>query len=113
LRDRVRRDLEREHRRLDWIHRGPPARKALAIRTRVLIGVYQQLDRELAALSEEDDTTFAAWLEHTARVGAVMKARRVWPWWVYTRMVEFAAAPAKTSERVHQRMGTQDKRGAS
>jgi hypothetical protein len=54
------------------------------------------------------------WLQHTARVGAVMKAKRVWPWWVYTRMVELAAAPTTVSqqERMGECAATKDKRGA-
>jgi hypothetical protein len=112
LRDRVRRDLEREQRRLDWIERGPPVRKALARRTRVLIAAYQQLDGELTALSGQDESTFETWLKHVARVGAIMKAKRLWPWWIYTRMVDLAAAPMKTSGQVHECMGAKDKRGA-
>ncbi len=112
LRARIGRDLEREHRRQAWIDRGPPARKALAGRTHELVAVYQRLDQELSAIGELDQAGFAAWLERTARVGSVMKARRVWPWWVYTRLVELAAAPTKTPERAHECMGTKDKRGA-
>jgi hypothetical protein len=90
LRERIRRDLDREHRRLAWIERGPPARKALAARTRALVAVYQQLDAELSAIRQQDGAGFVAWLERTARIGAAMRARRVWPWWVYTRLVELA-----------------------
>jgi hypothetical protein len=92
LRERIRRDLEREQRRLEWIERGPPTRKVLAKRTRGLIAAYQQLERELSMLPEQDEATLAAWLEHMGRVGAVMKARRTWPWWVYARMGELAQA---------------------
>ncbi|HEY7637276.1 MAG TPA: hypothetical protein VH763_17115 [Gemmatimonadales bacterium] len=90
LRQRIRRDLEREHRRLAWIDRGPPARKALAARTQELIAVYQQLDRELSAIREQDHAGFGAWLERTGRLGAVMRARRKWPWWAYARAVKLA-----------------------
>jgi hypothetical protein len=93
LRERIRRDLDREHRRLAWIDRGPPARKSLAARTHALVAVYQQLDEELSVIREQDAAGFSAWLERTARVGAVMRARRAWPWWVYTRLVELARHP--------------------
>jgi hypothetical protein len=93
LRERIRRDLDREHRRLAWIERGPPARKVLAARTHTLLAVYQQLDEELSVIREQDAAGFAAWLERTARLGAVMRARRAWPWWVYTRLVELARHP--------------------
>jgi hypothetical protein len=103
LRERIRRDLEREHRRLAWIERGPSSRKVLAARARALIAVYQQLDRELSALRDQDEAGFADWLERTAKVGAVMRAGRVWPWWVYTRLVELAGSITRS---------TNDKRGA-
>jgi hypothetical protein len=93
LQERIRRDLDREHRRLAWIDRGPPARKALAPRAQALVAVYQQLDQELSAIREQDQAGFAAWLERTARVGAVMRAKRAWPWWAYTRLVELARHP--------------------
>ncbi len=112
LREQIRRDLEREYRRLACIDRGPPARKPLAARTHALVAVYQQLDTELSAIREHDEAGFAAWLERTARVGAVMRARRVWPWWVYIRLVELAAAAIKPAERDHECGTTKDKRGA-
>jgi hypothetical protein len=102
LRERVRRDLEREHRRLAWIERGPSTRKVLVVRAQALIAVYQQLDRELSALRNQDGAGFAEWLERTARIGAAMRGRRVWPWWVYTRLVELAGPltrPATKHER--------------
>lgn len=104
MRERIRRDLEREHRRLAWIERGTSARKVLAPRSQALVAVYQQLDRELSALRDQDDTGFAEWLERTARIGAVMRARRMWPWWVYTRLVELAGPMTRGA--------TKDKRGA-
>jgi hypothetical protein len=104
LRERIRRDLEREYRRRAWIERGPSIRKVLAARAQALVAVYQQLDRELSALRDQDEAGFATWLERTARLGAVMRARHVWPWWVYTRLVELAGPMTRGASN--------DKRGA-
>jgi hypothetical protein len=76
----------------------------LAARGRILIAAYEQLDRELSALRDQDEAGFTEWLERTARLGAVMKSRRLWPWWVYTRLAELAGPMAPATRK--------DKRGA-
>jgi phytoene dehydrogenase-like protein len=90
LRERLRRDLERELRHLAWVRRGPPARQSLARRAEALVSVYQQLQDELSAIREHDGDGFATWLDRTARIGEAMRAQRAWPWWVYSRLVELA-----------------------